>query len=401
MRTIDKWAGVPLCFIASMLSRIRNIFSPKKIPNTKRTLFIELSEMGSAVIVDPAMRKLQRETGAELYFAIFKDNAKSLEILNTVPQSNIFKMNSDNLVSLFFSVLNFISWCRKKKITCVIDLELFSRFTALLCFVSGARTRIGFASFHDEGLYRGSLVNFPVRYNAHVHIAVNFVSLVNRAMNKFHNPYATVPLVDGDLELVRAVVPPPQIAGVRSKIKELYPAWRHEKVVLFNVNASDMLPQRRWQQENFAAVASQLLNQFRDIIIVATGAPKEREYVQKVIDIAGSARFVNSAGVFKFNELVPLYSVSTFMLTNDSGPAHFASVTPLKVFVLFGPETPALYGPLGGNAEAFYLKMPCSPCVSAANHRKTTCETRPCITTIQPGWVGARLTEFLKEKEVA
>ena len=401
MRTIDKWVGVPLCFIASAMSRIRNTFSPKKIPNTQRTLFIELSEMGSAVIVDPAMRKLQRETGAELFFAIFRDNAKSLEILNTIPQENIFKMNSANLFSLFFSVLSFMRWCRRKKITCVIDLELFSRFTALLCFVSGARTRIGFASFHDEGLYRGSLVNFPVRYNAHVHIAVNFVSLVNRAMNKFHNPYATVPLADGDLDLVRATVPPPMIASVRAKIKELYPAWRHEKIVLFNVNASDMLPQRRWQQENFAAVASQLLASFNDIIIVATGAPAERAYVQKVIDITGNPRFVNSAGVFKFNELVPLYSVSTFMLTNDSGPAHFASVTPLKVFVLFGPETPALYGPLGGNAEPFYLHMPCSPCVSAANHRKTTCLTRPCITLIQPAMVAGRLTDFLKEKQVA
>jgi ADP-heptose:LPS heptosyltransferase len=310
-------------------------------------------------------------------------------------------MNSSNLVALFFSVISFIAWCRRKKITCVIDLELFSRFTALLCLMSGARTRIGFASFHDEGLYRGSLVNFPVRYNAHVHIAVNFVSLVNRAMNKFHNPYSTVPLEEGDLHLVRAEVHPTQIAKVRSKIKELYPSWRHEKVVLFNVNASDMLPQRRWQQENFATVASQLLAQFKDIIIVATGAPSERQYVQKVVELTDNPRFVNSAGVFKFNELVPLYSVSTFMLTNDSGPAHFASVTPLKVFVLFGPETPALYGPLGGNAEAFYLAMPCSPCVSAANHRKTTCLTRPCITTIHPMWVGARLMEWLKEKEVA
>ena len=401
MRRIDKYVGVPLCFLASMLSRIRNIFSAKKVPNTDRTLFIELSEMGSAVIVDPAMRKLRRERNAELFFAIFKDNAKSLEILNTIPEENIFKMNSNNLVALFFSVISFMFWCRKKKITCVIDLELFSRFTALLCFVSGARTRIGFASYHDEGLYRGSLVNFPVRYNSHVHIAVNFVSLVNRAMNKFHNPYSTVQLDEGDLDLVRADVHPTQIAKVRGKIKELFPAWRHEKVVLFNVNASDMLPQRRWQQENFANVASQLLNQFRDIIIVATGAPSEREYVQKVVDLTANPRMVNSAGVFKFNELVPLYSVSTFMLTNDSGPAHFASVTPLKVFVLFGPETPALYGPLGGNAEPFYLKLPCSPCVSAANHRKTTCETRPCITTISPVWVGNRLGEWLHEQQVA
>ncbi len=270
MRTIDKWAGVPLCFLASLLSRIRNLFAGKKIPDTTRTLFIELSEMGSAVIVDPAMRKLQGETNANLYFAIFKDNARSLEILNTIPQANIFKMNSSNLVRLFFSVLQFMRWCRKKKITCVIDLELFSRFTALLSFVSGARSRIGFASFHDEGLYRGSIINFPVRYNPHVHVAVNFISLVNRAMNKFQNPYATVALESGDLDLARANVHPAQIAKVRGKIKELYPPWRHEKIILFNVNASDMLPQRRWQQENFAAVAKQLLEKFKDIIIVGT-----------------------------------------------------------------------------------------------------------------------------------
>lgn len=401
MRSIDKWAGVPLCFLASMLSRIRHVFAARKLPDTTNTLFIELSEMGSAVIVDPAMRKLKREANANLFFAIFADNSKSLEILNTIPQENIFKMNASSLMSLFFSVIGFMRWCRKKKITCVIDLELFSRFTALLAFVSGARSRIGFASFHDEGLYRGSIINFPVRYNAHVHVAVNFVSLVNRAMNKFQNPYSTVALEAGDLDLARARVHPAQIAKVRGKIKELYPAWRHEKVVLFNVNASDMLPQRRWQQENFAAVAKQLLDTFRDIIIVGTGAPAERKYVQKVIDLAGHERFVNSAGVFAFNELVPLYSISSFMLTNDSGPAHFASVTPLKVFVLFGPETPALYAPLGGNAEPFYLKLPCSPCVSAANHRKTTCLTRPCITTIQPAWVGGRLTEWLKEQQVA
>ncbi len=399
MRTIDKWVGVPLCFAASLLSRIRNIFTrTKRVPNTQRTLFIELSEMGSAVIVDPAMRKLKREANAEIYFAIFKDNAKSLEILGTIPDENIFKMNSSNLVSLAISVFRFMGWCRKKKITCVIDLELFSRFTALLSFVSGARSRIGFASFHDEGLYRGSMINFPVRYNAHVHIAVNFVSLINRAMNKFQNPYATVELQEGDLELARASVHPSQIAKVRSKIKELYPAWRHEKIILLNANASDMLPQRRWQQENFANVARQLLQHFQNIIIIATGAPSEKKYVQHVVDMVGNERCINSSGVFKFDELVPLYSLSTLMLTNDSGPAHFASVTPLKVFVLFGPETPALYGPLGGNAEPFYLKLPCSPCVSAANHRKTTCETRPCITGISPDWVGGRLTEWLKEK---
>ncbi len=398
MRKIDKWVGVPLCFLLSLINQFFNLFfSGTKKPDASRTLFIELSEMGSAVIVDPAMRKLNREGNAELFFAIFKDNYRSLEILKTVKSENIFKMRSENLFFLTTDILKFMRWCRVKKITCVIDLELFSRFTALLSFFSGAKFRVGFASFHDEGLYRGNMINLPVRYNPHVHVAVNFISLVNRVLGLFKNPYATVPLKQGDLDLAQASVSFDQINIVKQKIKNLYPVWQNEKIVLFNVNASDMLPQRRWPQENFAKVAGELLSEFDDIIIIATGAPAEKEYVQEVVDLADNKRFINSSGIFSFNELVPLYSSSTVMLTNDSGPAHFASVTPLKVFVLFGPETPALYLPLG-NAEPIYLAMPCSPCVSANNHRKTTCLPRPCITGIQPTSVYLKLSSFLQQK---
>jgi len=41
------------------------------------------------------------------------------------------------------------------------------------------------------------------------------------------------------------------------------------------------------------------------------------------------------------------------MLTNDSGPAHFASITNMHTFVIFGPETPALYGSLGASTPIF------------------------------------------------
>ncbi len=399
MRAIDKWAGIPVCFIISpfrwISDRLRSVKGEK--PNLSRVLFIELSEMGSAIIVDPAMRKLQREGKGEMYFAIFKKNYKSLEILQTVPESNVFKMNADNFWTLTMDIFRFMAWCRKKKISTVIDLELFSRFTALLSFFSGARSRVGFTNFHDEGLYRGNLVNQPVRYNPHVHIAVNFISLVNKALGLFDKPYSIVPVLPGELELARATVSGEAKENVRNKIRQLCPQWTNEAIVLLNANASDMLPQRRWPQENFAEVGRQLLNRFQNIIIIATGAPAEKEYVQQVVDSIGNKRCINSSGFFSFDELVPLYSVSVCMLTNDSGPAHFASVTSLKVFVLFGPETPHLYLPLGGNAEPFYLGLPCSPCVSAANHRKTTCLPRPCITGIPPSMVLERMNNFLNE----
>ena len=398
MRKIDRWVGIPLCFVMSIMisisTKIR--FIRKKNPNLSRVLFIELSEMGSAIIVDPAMRKLRAEGPTELFFAIFEDNYKSLEILQTVPEQNVFKMRSSGLVVLAIDVIKFMFWCRKRKINTVIDLELFSRFTALLCALSGARSRIGYASHHDEGLYRGNLINFPVRYNSHVHVSVNFMSLVNTALGKHSDPYATTPVSKDELRLIKADIDQKDIDLVRGKIQNLLPNWNKQKLVLLNVNASDLLPQRRWLPDNFATVARHLLAEFEDVLLIGTGAPAEREYVQKVVDMVDDERFVNSAGIFKFEELVPLYSICELMLTNDSGPAHFASVTELKVFVIFGPETPDLYLPLG-NAEPFFLGLPCSPCVSAFNHRKTSCTARPCITGISTDWIKGRLTTYLKE----
>jgi ADP-heptose:LPS heptosyltransferase len=399
MREIDQKVGVPLTFLMSIPFALGRLFLPKtRRPDVRRTLFIELSEMGSAVIVDPALRKLRDAGGATLFFAIFGSNRKSLEILNTVPPENVFAMRSENFWVLLLDVFRFIGWCRKHRITTVIDLELFSRFTALLTAVSGARSRIGFASVHDEGLYRGNFINFPVRYNAHVHVAVNFLSLVNTALGHHTGPYPTHAVAPEEVRLAKAPVAADQQAVVREKIRGLFPGYAGQKLFLLNVNASDLLPQRKWLPERFADIARLFLAEHPDWLVLATGAKSEYDYVQSVVSQVGHPHCLNTAGVFQFDELVPLYSLSTFMLTNDSGPAHFAAVTDLKVFVIFGPETPALYLPIGGHAEPIYLGLPCSPCVSAANHRKTTCQPRPCISGIPTALVKSRIDAFLRKK---
>jgi ADP-heptose:LPS heptosyltransferase len=82
------------------------------------------------------------------------------------------------------------------------------------------------------------------------------------------------------------------------------------------------------------------------------------------------------------------------MLSNDSGPPHFASVTDMPVYVFFGPETPKLYLPLG-NATPIYAGLSCSPCVSASNHRKTVCTDNVCLKVISADYVLDLLTPLL------
>jgi len=394
MRSIDYFAGVPLCFIATLL---QYLLPRKKSPATpKKVALIELSEMGSAILVDPAMRLMQQK-GAELFFVIFKKNAASLKLLNTVADKNIYTLREDGLVPLLLDTIKFFFWMRKNKIDTVIDLELFSRFTALLSGLSGASRKVGYYGFYNEGLYRGEMLTHRVAYNAHMHISKNFISLVHAAYSEQQQlPYSKTLINDDDVVLAKADISEENKNHVRQIIKKCHSKFEQEKyrIVLINPNASELLIQRRWMPENFIAVMKMILNNYDDVLILITGAENERYEAQDLLEKVQHDRCINFAGQLKLLELPMLYSISTLMLTNDSGPGHFSSVTDLKTYVLFGPETPALYGSLG-NSTPIYAGLSCSPCVSASNHRKTPCNDNVCLQVISVEQVMAAISESL------
>lgn len=397
MRKVDYFAGIPLCYLASLWVKLTQCFSGTSTQNApRRVLFVELSEMGSAILVDPAMRKMQAQAQAALYFVIFKGNAASLRLLDTVPVSHIFTINETNLLTLAIDTLKYFVWVRQQRIDTVIDLELFSRFTALLTGLSGATKRVGFDGFHNEGLYRGRMLTHQVAYNPHLHIAKNFIALVNATLSTDQElPYSKTLISDAELQLVQAPVRPSVQASMHAKIQALYPPYHiGQRLVLINPNASDLLPQRRWMPERFVAVIQSVLASQPDVLLLITGAPAEFAGAQALVEAVGDTRCLNFAGQCKLEELPALYQIATLMLTNDSGPGHFSAITPLKTFVIFGPETPKLYGSLG-NSTPIYAGLACSPCVSASNHRKTPCHDNVCLKVITAESVSQQVNDWL------
>ena len=386
MRHIDYYVGVPLCFLGSLCQKIATslIKRNKRIP--RNVLFIELSEMGSVILVDPAMRKLQKEAGANLHFAIFKKNKPSLDLLGTVPQENIYTIREDNLLSLALDAIKFFYWTRKRKIDAVIDLELFSRVTALLTGFSGAFYKVGFHAYFNEGLYRGDFLSHKVAYNPHMHIAKNFIALVNALMSlKEEIPYSKTVIADEEISIAKVKFSDAEKKTVTDIVRGCFDKLDPEKhkIILINPNASELLIQRRWPQENFAHLIKMILEKCARAIVLITGDTRERDEAQRLKEQVQDERCINFAGKVTFAQLPLLYSISEFMVTNDSGPPHFAAITDMPTFVIFGPETPALYGSLG-KTTPIYAALACSPCVSAANHRKTACKDNVCLQVIKP-----------------
>ncbi|GBE12240.1 ADP-heptose:LPS heptosyltransferase II [bacterium BMS3Bbin14] len=400
MRTIDRRVGVPLAFLLTLARRTAGLLRRPAPQMPKKILFVELSEMGSTILADPAMRKAKEKFAADLYFVIFQKNRASLDLIGTIDPARTFTIREDSLLNLTVDTVRFLFWVRRQRIDTVIDLELFSRFTALLTGLSGAVNRVGFYNFYNEGLYRGELLSHRVAYNPHIHIAKNFIALVNSLIAAEQEvPYSKQPVADEEIRLPVIHYDERELQGMRERVRRRYPEYDRDKnrLVLINPNASELLPQRRWLPERYLELIQRILQAAPDILVLITGAPAETMEAAAMCEKIGRERCINFAGALKLGELPLLYSIAEFMVTNDSGPGHFSAITPLPTFVLFGPETPKLYGSLG-NSTPIYAKLACSPCVSAANHRKTPCRDNKCLQAITVEAVMNVIRPFLRRR---
>ncbi len=118
---------------------------------------------------------------------------------------------------------------------------------------------------------------------------------------------------------------------------------------------------------------------------------KSREIFQKI----NSDRVVSLAGKTELKTLFALYSIADVLITNDSGPGHFASMTRIKNIVLFGPETPKLFGPLGLNSHIIESDLGCRPCVNHFNHRMPQCKNNVCMQSISVNTVFEKVLEVM------
>ena len=254
MRLIDRWAGIPLTWLLTLALKLQPLLKPRHTDTPRRILLIELSEMGSTILADPAMRKLQAQLDCELFFTIFSKNRASLDLLATVAQANTFTLRENNIGLLLLDTLRFLLWTRRNRIDTVIDLELFSRFTALLSGVSGADNRVGFYTFHNEGLYRGEMLTHKVWYNPHIHIAKNFISLANALLtSEEETPFSKTVIDDAEIRLPVYSPSSREQEDMHACIlgrAPLYDPKRH-RLILINPNASELLPQRRWMPERY------------------------------------------------------------------------------------------------------------------------------------------------------
>jgi ADP-heptose:LPS heptosyltransferase len=151
--------------------------------------------------------------------------------------------------------------------------------------------------------------------------------------------------------------------------------------VVLNPNASARFPMRRAPLETFTALARTLLED-PEVYVLIMGVASEKPDAQFICARLESPRVLDLAGQTTMKELLHLLDLAHVLVTNDSGPAHFAALTGIHVVVFFGPEIPERYRPLATSSDVVHTGYSCSPCIGPHNQRLSPCNDNLCMKSI-------------------
>ena len=157
---------------------------------------------------------------------------------------------------------------------------------------------------------------------------------------------------------------------------------------MLNPNGSDKFPMRRVPLESFTELARLLLED-PEVFVLITGVAGERPDAQFICTRLDSPRALDLTGQTTMTELLHLFDLAHVLVTNDSGPAHFAALTRIHTVVFFGPEIPDRYRPLTSASDVIHTGYSCSPCIGPFNQRLSPCNDNVCLKSIDMSEVAA------------
>ena len=402
MRPIDRWVGKPLCFFASFWpwnkSRVDSSvpFKTGTPPPSNIIVFIGIAEIGALVVAYPAIEEARKQfPKSRICFITAAAGVQTLELMG-FEEEDILLLETDSIKSLLQGLLKIRTHFKEERVSAVV-LEPFARFSTLLSAWIGASQRIGCYRFLNEGVYLGNLLTHRLVYNSHLHASQTYFAMT-KALN---DQGSTEPLLKETIapqirNRLKISIPEKEQQALWTRLQSKCPGKKFIKIILINANTSDIIPLRKWPLENFVELGKQLLENSK-ITVVLTGGPDEQDACAELAKKINSERVVNFAGKTSFKELITLYSISDLLITNDSGPVHFASPTEIPIVALFGPETPKIFGPMSPKAKVISLELACSPCISVFNQKKSSCRDNQCMKQISVQMVVKETQKILRK----
>ena len=370
MRITDRYLGklllLPLIPIIWTVDGLRA--TPKKPEDVKVILVQKYLGIGSVINLIPSIKVLRTHfPNAKIISLTFSQQAEIYKITKLVDE--IIVINKTSFFHFFTSNMRalFLLWRRRVDIS--LDFEFFANYSMLISCLCGARRRAGFFNLLS---FRSFLLNDPASFNHFRHISSNFLAITEAVGAEAGNDVENITL-------------PSFTDSCRDQLSTLVGELDGPPIIVFNPNTSELCSYRKWPQSNFSELTNRLIKKWPGFRYVYIGSDQEKKEVSEIIDLVegDASRVINLAGKTDLKCLMALLENASLLLTNDNGPAHMAAGYMTNEVVLFGPETPTLYGPLNKNCRIFYHPPHCSPCLSVFDNKNYKfCPDNVCMKSI-------------------
>lgn len=167
-----------------------------------------------------------------------------------------------------------------------------------------------------------------------------------------------------------------------------------ERVIGLNPGAS-FGSSKCWPPGHFARLAELIEEAFRCRILLF-GGPGE-EPIAAAIVAASRARIVNTVpDRIDLAELKPLIRRCDLLVTNDTGPRHYAVAFDVPVVVLMGPTDPRYTAANLEKTRVIRHETECAPC-----HKKVCPTDHRCMAGIRPERVMDEILSLVKETDLS
>lgn len=141
-------------------------------------------------------------------------------------------------------------------------------------------------------------------------------------------------------------------------------------------------PAKRWPAEYFAEVANQALQQGWEVWLF--GSAKDIPVTAEINTLTGN-RCLDIGGKTSLGEAIDLMSLTSAVVSNDSGLMHVAAALDKNLAAIYGSSNPSHTPPMSELAKIFYLGLECSPCFQ----RECPLGHLNCLKEIKPGSVAS------------
>jgi heptosyltransferase-2 len=147
-------------------------------------------------------------------------------------------------------------------------------------------------------------------------------------------------------------------------------------------------PSKRWPASHFAALAQSILKAKPTASVVLMGSPSDRAIGDAIISAATpNSRIFNWCGETSLDEAIAMISMSSKVVSNDSGLMHIGAALQVPQVAIFGSSDPNHTPPNSAKATVITLHLPCSPC----HQRECPLGHLNCLNQISPERVFAAL----------